>query len=190
MPKRTLAILLLAILSAAGLAYLLLDTAAEPAAGPELSGWMQAFTPAENPTGAPTAPFINEANKPHLIADFKGRVLLVNFWATWCAPCIRELPSLDRLQTRLGGDDFSVLALSQDRKGWPVITPFLPRVDIPNLPLFWDKGGRFAAALEVTSLPATYVIDRQGKVRGRLIGPAEWDSPEAEALIRFYMDEK
>ena len=118
------------------------------------------------------------------LAAFHGKVVVLNFWATWCAPCVREMPSLDRLQAMLGGDDFAVVALSEDRGGMPLVVRFYEKYDLENLARYLDPLGRVAAVLGVVGMPTTLVIDREGREIGRMVGPAEWDSPAALALIR------
>ena len=158
-----------------------------PVAGPPITGWMQNFTPAAAIRPAPPSPFFAPGGERRTLADFRGRVVLVNFWATWCAPCLREMPSLRRLHTRLAGPDFTVLALAQDLKGWPVIEPFIRRLGLGSLPVFLDRGGVFARDIGVKGLPTSILFDRSGAELGRLIGVAEWDSPEAVALLTYYI---
>ena len=156
-------------------------------ARPPLSGWMKNFTPLDAPAPAPQVAFRDRDSKSLGLGDFRGKVVLVNFWATWCGPCIREMPTLAALQKKLGGDDFRVIALSEDRKGWKVITPFLEKAGLGDLPAYHDAGGRAARALKVKGLPTTILFNREGREVGRLNGIAEWDSREAVALMRFYM---
>ena len=155
--------------------------------GPHLTGWMQNFTPATEPRPAPQTGFTGRDGRSLTLAGFRGRVVLVNFWATWCLPCIRELPTLARLQAKLGGDGFTVVLLSLDREGWPVIAPFLDRLKLDTLPVYHDTGGLTARALGLKGLPSNLLIDRAGNEIGRLAGPAEWDSDEAVALMRYYI---
>jgi len=114
---------------------------------------------------------------------FHGRVLLVNLWAEWCAPCIEEMPTLDRLETALGGEAFRVLPISLDRAGIEASQATLEEFGGTHLRTLNDPDMALMAALGVTGLPSTILIDRQGRELGRLIGPAEWDSPEARKLI-------
>ena len=124
------------------------------------------------------------------LGDFKGRVMLVNFWATWCAPCIRELPSLDKLQLELGGEGLLVLAVSQDRGGAAIAGPFLKKLNVNRLGLFIDRKMALGRALAVRALPWTFLVDRDGNLVGQLAGYAEWDSDEGVALIRHYLGER
>ncbi len=123
------------------------------------------------------------------LADKRGKVVLLNLWATWCPPCVREMPSLDRLQAAFGGPDFEVVALSQDRAGAQVVTPFYERLGLTSLEKYLDPTTRALRAFNVLGLPTTILIDREGNEAGRVTGPAEWDSDAAVALIRHYVDE-
>jgi thiol-disulfide isomerase/thioredoxin len=122
------------------------------------------------------------------LADFTGKVVMVNFWATWCAPCIRELPSINRLQAVLGGDDFTVVAINIDTGGEAVAAPFAKRLKIGNLDLYLDPRGATSRAMGVNVMPTTVVYDRAGQEVGRLEGGAEWDSPEALALLHWFIN--
>jgi thiol-disulfide isomerase/thioredoxin len=124
------------------------------------------------------------------LSDFAGRVVLLNLWATWCAPCVREMPTLDRLQAELGGPDFEVVALSSDRAGAAAVEPFFRTHGLSRLGVYLDPQGEATRALGTRGLPTTVLIDREGREVGRLEGVAEWDSPEAKALIRAYIDRK
>lgn len=128
--------------------------------------------------------FTDAAEKPLTLANWKGRVVLLNLWATWCAPCRREMPGLDRLQATLGSDDFEVVALSVDRKGIAQSQKFLREVDAKKLALYIDTTAKAMFDMRARGLPATYLIDRTGGLIGQLVGPAEWDSEEAQALVK------
>lgn len=122
------------------------------------------------------------------MADFRGRVLLVNFWATWCLPCVREMPSLDRLQAKLSDEGLVVLTVSNDRGGEPVIRRFYEELSLQNLGVYSDARAKLAAAFGVRGLPTSYIVDADGTLLGRVQGHAEWDEPDAVALIRYYLD--
>jgi thiol-disulfide isomerase/thioredoxin len=123
------------------------------------------------------------------LADFTGKVVMVNFWATWCAPCIRELPSINRLQAVLGGDDFTVVAINIDTGGEAVAALFSRRLKISNLDLYIDPRGTTSRAMGVNVMPTTVIYDRGGQEVGRLEGGAEWDSPEALALLQWFIND-
>ncbi len=110
-------------------------------ASPPLTGWMQNFTPASAPGPAPRTLFAGRDGGDRTLADFGGKIVLVNFWATWCAPCVREMPSLVRLHRTLAGDRFALLAMSQDLKGWAAIDPFVKRLGLAELEVFLDRDG-------------------------------------------------
>jgi thiol-disulfide isomerase/thioredoxin len=157
---------------------------------PPLTGWMEKFTPTVKGEPVPQLGFSAKDGKDRNFSDFRGKILLVNFWATWCGPCIREMPSLLRLQKARGGSDFTVIALSQDLRGWPVVTPFLEKNDLTDLPVYVDKKTAVSRGLLIRGLPTTILLDRQGRELGRLSGHAEWDSSEALALIDYYAKAK
>ena len=171
------------------LAFLLQPAFAGAAEGPPLDGDMRKFTPAEPPRPTPPAPFADLEGGTRTLADFKGRVILVNFWATWCAPCIREMPALDRLQAALGGATFQVVLVSEDRRGAEAVAPFLKDLGLKHLSSFLDPRGVLGRGFRLRGLPTTILIDREGKERGRIEGEAAWDGAAARALIEHYLRE-
>jgi len=118
------------------------------------------------------------------LADYSGKVVLVNIWATWCPPCRAEMPSLDRLAGAMAGPDFAVIALSTDRDGAERVARFFDDIRIENLDVMLDRSGDFARQAGVLGLPVTLVLDRRGREIARLLGDADWDSPEARAILR------
>ena len=161
-----------------------------PAAGPLIRGEIQHFRLLGNPRPAPDAPFTDASGKVLRLDGFRGKVVLLNFWATWCAPCKREMPALDRLQGMLGGHRFEVVALSLDRTGLKVVGPFFEETDLKNLAVYLDPRGKVQRAFNITRFPTTVLVDPRGFEVGRLEGPAEWMAPEARALIRFFMEKQ
>lgn len=139
------------------------------------------------PKPVPEIQFQDGEGKELTLADFHGKVVLLNIWATWCGPCREEMPTLDRLQAKLGGSDFEVLALSIDRDGIPAITRFFGEVGVRYLTMYLDSSAKAAPALGAVGLPTSLLIDREGREIGRLVGPAEWDSPEMVEFIRSYL---
>jgi thiol-disulfide isomerase/thioredoxin len=118
------------------------------------------------------------------LGHWKGKVVLLNLWATWCAPCRREMPELAQLQRLLGSNDFEVVALSEDLKGVEASAAFLKNSGADNLALYVDPKSTALAAVESPGLPTTLLIDRNGKEIGRLLGPADWASPAVQDLIK------
>jgi thiol-disulfide isomerase/thioredoxin len=147
----------------------------------------QNFAIHATPKPVPEIRFEDGTGQPRTLADFRGKVVLLNVWATWCIPCRKEMPTLDRLQAELGGPDFEVLALSIDRAGLDVVKKFFDEIGIERLALNIDVTSKAMFTLGVVGLPTTLLIDREGREVGRLIGPAEWDSPEMVAFIRDHI---
>jgi thiol-disulfide isomerase/thioredoxin len=133
--------------------------------------------------------FQDGAGKALKLSQWRGRVVLVNLWATWCAPCRKEMPALAELQKQLGSADFEVVAISIDRKGVEASAAFIAETGSQALKLYVEPSGRILDELEALGLPATVLIDREGREIGRLLGPAEWNSPEAVKLIEAAMAE-
>jgi thiol-disulfide isomerase/thioredoxin len=127
--------------------------------------------------------FIDASGAAKTLADFKGRAVLFNLWATWCAPCREEMPSLDRLQKSMGSDKFEVVALAVDRTGLEAAGKFLKSINVDSLKLYADPTTKSGNALKVLGMPTTILINAEGREAGRLSGPAAWDSDEAKALI-------
>ncbi|MDH3240099.1 MAG: TlpA family protein disulfide reductase [Alphaproteobacteria bacterium] len=159
-----------------------------PADGLRITGEIQHFRLLENPRPVPDVAFVDGAGKSVRLTDFEGKVVLLNFWATWCAPCRREMPALDRLQEALGGPKFQVVALSVDMFGDKLVPPYYRVVKLKRLGIYLDPTGAVQRAVGVKSLPTTVLIDARGWMVGALEGPAEWMAPEAQALIRHFID--
>ena len=139
------------------------------------------------PRVLPTIRFTDAKERAMTLQDFRGKFVLLNVWATWCVPCRKEMPTLDRLQARLGSPDFEVVALSIDRGGPFVVSTFYSEIGIRALRIYVDKTGDAATNLGVVAIPVTLLIDREGREIGRKIGPAEWDSLEVVTLIQGYL---
>ncbi len=146
------------------------------------------FNAYDTPREMPALNFIDASGAEMTLADFRGKSVLLNLWATWCVPCREEMPTLDRLQASLGGDDFLVLALSLDQEGPPVVKEFYDELGLKHLGIYVDDRILAPAQLGVIGVPATLLIDREGREIGRKLGPAEWDSAEVEAEIRRHVD--
>jgi thiol-disulfide isomerase/thioredoxin len=133
----------------------------------------------------PQISIADASGKARSLAEFRGKLVLLNVWATWCAPCREEMPALDRLQAKLGGPRFEVVALSVDQQGAPIARKFFDEVGVKSLVLYVDPSAQAAFKLGTPGLPVTLLLDRDGREIGRRLGPAKWDSPEViEALRR------
>jgi thiol-disulfide isomerase/thioredoxin len=139
------------------------------------------------PRPVPAIRFTDGDGRELTLADFRGRVVLLNIWATWCVPCRKEMPSLDRLEKQLDRKDFIVLPVSIDRKGLSVVKPFYEELGLASLGIYLDTSGSIQGALAVPGIPTTLLIDREGREVARKMGAAEWDSPEMVALIGRYL---
>lgn len=146
------------------------------------------FSVLESPQSLPEISFQDELGKPLTLPQFQGKVVLLNIWATWCAPCRAEMPTLDRLQKRLGSENFTVVALSIDFNGVKAIRDFYSEIGIKNLTIYIDESGRTLDKLHIRGVPATLLIDRHGREVGRMLGPAEWDSPEFLIFLDRYIN--
>lgn len=148
------------------------------------TGTLAAFLVHAEPRPLPDIAFQDGEGRPLKLSGWKGRVVLINLWATWCAPCRKEMPDLARLQRELGSDQFEVVAISVDRKGAEASSTFLKETGAEALELYVEPSTRIVGELQSAGLPVTILVDRKGRELGRLLGPALWDSPEAVALIR------
>jgi thiol-disulfide isomerase/thioredoxin len=135
------------------------------------------------PLPVPDIAFKDADGRPHHLSEWRGKVVLLNLWATWCAPCEAEMPSLDRLQAKAGGDKFTVLAISQDRTGPDKPASFFAKEGIKHLALYNDSASAAIAGLKASGLPLSIVLNREGLEIARQLGPAEWDSAGVAADI-------
>ncbi len=145
---------------------------------------LEKFKTHASPKSLPALTFSGPDGQPLTLESFKGKVVLLNVWATWCAPCRVEMPSLDRLQRDLGSDSFEVVALSVDRTGLDGSKKFFEQTNVRHLKVYADATAKLTKPLDVVGMPTTLLIDSQGRELGRLAGPAEWDSAEAKKLIQ------
>ena len=148
------------------------------------AGEMARFKKAAPPKPLPDLAFQDADDKPLRFADFRGRALLINFWATWCAPCVKEMPSLDRLQAMFPENKFLVLPLSIDGPTRPKVAPFYKDQKLAHLGIYFDRGRKAMQGLDVTLLPTSILVDPMGRELGRLEGDADWDMPEGVALMK------
>lgn len=145
---------------------------------------MSKLTVLEAPPPQPSITFTSPSGEEMQFSDYRGKVILVNAWATWCPPCVAEMPSLNRLQELRGGGDFQVITISLDNTK-DKITEFFENNDIDALPKWHDGTYEINGKLRLPGLPTTVIYNRNGREIVRLAGEAEWDSPEALALIDY-----
>jgi thiol-disulfide isomerase/thioredoxin len=188
MKKIILPILLLIIVAGASVYWFQGDVRKVSDAQPASA--MAAFIKHPQPKDIAAFSFADGLGVPKDLSNWKGRVVLLNLWATWCGPCRKEMPELAKLQKLLGSADFEVVALSEDLKGVEASSAFLKETGADNLALYTDQKATALAAIQSVGLPTTLLIDRNGKEVGRLLGPADWASPEAQALVKAVIDAK
>lgn len=180
---------LLAIVGAAAAAMLFLGTPERGQAPPAFTGHGGEFTAFPVLRPLPDLSVSDGQDQPVRLSDLKGRVVLLNFWATWCLPCVREMPGLDRLAA-MNLDGLLVAAVSVDMTGRAAVEPFAAKHNLAALTLYYDPRAQAMRTLGFSGLPATFIVDRQGRLAGVLKGSADWDTPEALALLQFYLDAK
>jgi thiol-disulfide isomerase/thioredoxin len=139
------------------------------------------------PTPRPVAPlnFANGEDAPMTLADFHGRIVLLNLWATWCVPCRKEMPALDRLQAKLGGPGFTVVPVSIDYRGRDVVARFYRELGLTSLGIYVDRSANATFAVNAMGMPTTLLIDAQGRELGRVVGPTEWDGAMMLSLTSY-----
>jgi thiol-disulfide isomerase/thioredoxin len=145
---------------------------------------MATFVFKPQPEPLPDLQFVNASGAPMSLSGLKGKVILLNVWATWCAPCREEMPGLDKLQADLGSDKFEVLALAVDKSGIEGARKFLTDIKAEKLGVYADPTAKEGTRLKVIGMPTTILINADGLEVGRLIGPAKWDSEDAKRLIK------
>jgi len=180
----------LAIMTIAALVVYSRFTTEEPlppapqANGKAALGAVGQFVALDTPVAAPDLKFTDEQGKTLALSDFRGKVIVLNLWATWCTPCLAEMPMLDRLQHQLADQGAIVIALSLDRGGKDAVEAFYRQAAIRNLGVFLDPSMRAISEARTSGLPTTLLIDANGMELGRVTGPMEWDAPAAVDLVR------
>ena len=146
------------------------------------------FIPADPPQPAPEISVTDRDGKTLALADLKGKLVLVNLWATWCQPCIKEMPSLAGLPKALG-DGFVLLAVSEDRGGGKVVEPFVEKLGLDKLKVYLDPESKVGHAFNVRGLPTSVVIGPKGDVLGRVEGAAKWDTAKMLDRLKTLLPE-
>lgn len=149
----------------------------------ELPDLAEVLVPVDPPKAPPGGVFLDTEGNEHTIASFLGHGMVINFWATWCQPCIAEMPSLVTLSKALAPRDIAVLPLSSDRGGAKVVSAWFQEHDVTGLPILLDPHGDLGHAWGGTGISTTHIIARDGKEMARMEGAADWSSPAAVALI-------
>jgi thiol-disulfide isomerase/thioredoxin len=144
------------------------------------------FIPASPPQPAPAISFVDLTGNTISLSGFTGKMVLVNLWATWCEPCLREMPSLERMQSRLH-DKITVIAVSQDRGGSKVVEPFIDKLGLKSIKTYLDPKSAAERALKVQGLPTSFLIDGQGRILGKVEGAAEWDAPKLLDTLKSFL---
>jgi thiol-disulfide isomerase/thioredoxin len=156
----------------------------KPRAQEKLSPLAAVLKPINPPADMPEITFYDADGTPHRLEEFRGHGMVINLWATWCAPCVAEMPSLEALSKALAPQDIAVLPLSSDHGGARAVTTWFAAHEISGLPVLLDPKGEVARALDARGIPTSVVVDRQGRQCARLEGAADWSTPESQALVR------
>jgi len=146
-------------------------------------GDMRKLTFHSEPLASSDVAFKGEDGSDMTLADYEGKHVVLNFWATWCAPCRKEMPDLAALQLDLGSDSFEVVTIATGRNPRPAMEAFFDEIGVDNLPLHTDERQNLARSLGVLGLPVTLILDPEGNEIARLQGDADWHSDSAVAII-------
>lgn len=180
--KRIVMVLIAAIVAAVAVSVYLISRFNNEQRPAKLGG-IDNFIAAREILPAPVSAFVDEQGVRTSLERFRGKVVVLNLWATWCTPCVAEMPMLDRLQQQLESVGVVVVALSLDRGGPAAVKAFYEENGIKHLGVYVDPTMRAQADFKVIGLPTTILIDRDGRDRGRVVGPAEWDDAKAADLV-------
>lgn len=131
--------------------------------------------------------FQTERDAAKFMSDYEGKIVVVNFWATWCPPCRKEMPSIDRLKGAIAGDDFEVLAVALDRASPDAIKEFYRSIGVEHLRILREPTLRLGTEAGILGMPITIILDREGREIARLQGEAEWDSEEVKDILARIM---
>jgi len=148
------------------------------------------YQPAKSNSSVSDAQFLAGDGSKVSLQDYRGKGIVLNFWATWCAPCVREMPQLDRLAALVRGNAIEVLTISEDRKGMELAPKFYEKNKLRDLPVLVDEKSGLLRAFKIKGLPSTVLINAEGQEIGRVLGIAEWDSAEIVDFVRKCLSPK
>jgi thiol-disulfide isomerase/thioredoxin len=146
-------------------------------------GSMKKLAILAEPSEVPSTAFTDAGGAEHTLADWRGKYVLVNFWATWCAPCRKELPALDALNRDFGGEQFAVVTIATGRNPVPAIERLFADVGVESLPILLDPKQALSREMGVLGLPVSVILDREGREIARMSGDADWNSDSARAIV-------
>lgn len=152
------------------------------------AGALDNFSLSPEKPPVPDVNFKDEDGRIHALSDYRGRIVLLNAWATWCGPCVSEMPGLNGVQRKLGGESFQVLPISMDRGGPLTVDLFMREHALRHLPILLDYRGQISTKLRPLGLPFTVLIDRDGYEIGRGLGEVQWDTEEGLSLLKAYIE--
>lgn len=152
-----------------------------------LSDAIPGFQRMLNTPSVPETKFLDAKNKAITLKAFAGKALLVNFWATWCTPCVREMPDLNKLADEFGGESFEVVAVASGRQAGKTPGVFLKENGLDALDLYHDRYSSLMSLFDTHILPTTLIVDKQGRIRGGVMGAIDWNSEPARAAIVYLM---
>jgi thiol-disulfide isomerase/thioredoxin len=176
----------IAVLAFIGVTFVMIKHATKPDM-PPMVGAVSKFKPANPPVPVPPGSFVDADGHTLNLTAFKGKLTLVNFWATWCTPCVAELPSIDRLKRAKSSGDFDVETISEDQGGQIAVVDFFKKDGIVALPLYVDTAAAFSESLKLNGLPTTLLLAPDGRELGRYEGDTDWNSPDAYRLFDWYL---
>jgi len=142
------------------------------------------FSPLETGRPAPNFTLPGLGGKMVSLSDYKGHVVLINIWATWCPPCVDEMPSMQKLYQALKDENFEILAVSIDALGEKAVAPFMKKYNL-SFPALMDPDGTIKTLYQATGVPESFIIDKDGILIEKIIGPRNWAAPE---VVRFFRD--
>ena len=159
------------------------EVSAKHEANEPTDGTVNSFRWLKSPLSPSDVPIHSDEGKRITLSEFNGKIVLLNLWASWCAPCVRELPALDRMQQRHSGDDFVVVAVSLDSDPSLARKLFVDRLAIKYLKFYIEPAEQLGRFFPIDVLPASFIIDRKGQAMGLLRSYVDWDDPQADTLI-------